>query len=55
MIVYLFSALTILYTIFNYLYNIFLIWGIFKINIGEYSIRRIKYSICENVIFITKH
>lgn len=34
----------------NYLYNIFLIKGLKKINIGEYSIRRIKYLLCEKDI-----
>ena len=35
---------------FNYLYNILLIKGIFKIKIGQYSFRRIKYLLCEKDI-----
>ena len=55
MIIYVFITLVILYHSLDYLYYIFLVKGIFKINIGEYSIRRIKYSLCEKDIDELKH
>jgi hypothetical protein len=50
MIFYTFLIIVILCYLLNYLYNIFLIKGIYKINIGEYSIRRIKYLLCDKNI-----
>lgn len=40
----------ILYKLLNYIYMVFFIQGTYKINLGEYSIRRIKYLIKEKDI-----